>query len=314
MTRRRTTRGSGTALRAALLAAGTAWGCAEGPTRGGPPVVVVTIFPVADLVAQVGGDAVQVETLLPPRASLHTWEATPGQIRLLSRAGGYVTVGGGLDAWLEGMGADTPGLRTLRLTDGMELLRMEGGHDHDHAHADDEHQGSGDPHVWLDPVRVRDEMLPRLTSLLAALVPEREEEIRARGRAVADSLTALDGEIREVLASRRWSAFIATHDAWSYFAERYELTPLGNLYESPGHEPSARGLARLLDAARGQGLDAVLSEPQLSASAARALAAEVGARVILVDPLGGPGMDGRESYLELMRFNARAFADALGAS
>lgn len=312
MTRRRTTRRGGTALQAALLAAGTAWGCAEGPNQEGPPVVVVTIFPVADLVAQVGGDAVRVETLLPPRASLHTWEATPGQIRSLSRAGGYVTVGGGLDAWLEGMGADTPGLRTLCLTEGMVLVRMEGGHDHDHA--DDEHQGSGDPHVWLDPVRVRDEMLPLITGLLAALVPEREDEVRARGRAVADSLTSLDREIREVLASRRRSAFIATHDAWSYFAERYELTPVGNLYESPGHEPSARGLARLLDAARAHGLDAVLSEPQLSASAARALAAEVGARVILVDPLGGPGMRGRESYLELMRFNARAFADALGAS
>lgn len=311
MSRRRMTLRSGPGLAAAFLATAALGGCVRPTPDEGPPLVVVTIFPVADLATRVGGDAVRVETLLPPRASLHTWEATPGQIRSLSRARGYVTVGGGLDAWLEGMGADTPGLHTLRLTDGMELLRSDHGHDHgpDDPH---DHAGSGDPHVWLDPLLVRDEMLPRITDLLAALAPDEAATIRARGRAVADSLTTLDGEIRALLADRRTDAFIATHDAWSYFARRYGLEPLGNLYESPGHEPSAKGLARLMDAARARGLRGVLSEPQLSESAARALAAEVGAQVILVDPLGGPGMDGREGYLELMRFNARAFAAALG--
>ncbi|MDP2955485.1 MAG: metal ABC transporter substrate-binding protein [Longimicrobiales bacterium] len=294
------------------LVAGLAWAgasaCAPQAPEPGPPLVVVTIFPIADLTAMVGGDAVRVETLLPPRASLHTWEATPGQIRSLGQAKGYITVGGGLDGWLEGLGTDAPGLRTLRLTDGMTLRRAQ----EEHPYGSEEAAGTGDPHVWLDPIRVRDEMLPAITDLLVELVPEHEADLRARGIALADSLTALDEEIRLRLAARRQDGFVATHDAWHYFAERYGLRPIGSLYEGPGHEPSARGLARLVDAGRAAGLGAVLSEPQLSETAARTLAGEIGAEVVMVDPIGGPGLEGREGYLHLMRFNARAFARALG--
>jgi zinc transport system substrate-binding protein len=274
------------------------------PPEGSVPLVVVTIFPMADLASAVAGDALAVETLLPPRASLHTWEAMPAQIRALSHAAGYVTVGGGLDGWLEGLGADRGDLATLRLTDGMTLSRGE------HAH---EREGEGDPHVWLDPILVRDALLPRLTDFLAGLVPaDQAAGIRTRAAAVADSLTALDAEIRATLTTVPRRGFIATHEAWTYFARRYDLEDLGSLYEGPGHEPSARGLARLVDAARATGLGAVLTEPQLAETAARALADEVGADVVVVDPLGGRGVPDREGYFQLMRFNARAFSRALG--
>jgi ABC-type Zn uptake system ZnuABC Zn-binding protein ZnuA len=293
------------------LAAASPAGCAPEASDTSETLVVATIFPIADLIAWVGGDAVVVQTLLPPRASIHTWEASPAQIRSLSRARAFVTVGGGLDTWLEGMGADAPGLVTLRLTDGMELRRAEEGHEHDHEHGEGG-EATGDPHVWLDPILVRDAIVPRIRDLLVELVPGREAAIRERARALADSLTALDDEIRATLHGRRLDGFIATHDAWAYFAERYGLTPVGNLYASPGHEPSARGLAGLVDSARASGMDAVLAEPQLSETAAQALAGELGARVVTVDPLGGAGVEERGSYLDLMRFNARAFARALG--
>ncbi|GMV04356.1 MAG: zinc ABC transporter substrate-binding protein [Gemmatimonadota bacterium] len=271
--------------------------------------MVATIFPVADLAARVAGDAVRVETLLPPRASVHTWEATPGQVRALDRAAGFISVGGGLDAWLEALVGEDPTLRTLRLTDGLALrARVE---EPGHLHRDDEGAGTGDPHVWLDPILVRDGLLPRITALLGDLAPEHAREIAVRGTALADSLTALDAAIRSTLEGAPQRSFLATHEAWGYFAARYGLHSLGSLYEGPGHEPSARGLAALVDAARGAGLGAVLAEPQMAETAARALAGEVGARVVVVDPLGGPGVPGRESYLDLMRFNARGFAEAL---
>lgn len=294
----------------ALALAVAAQGCAPPPDDGGPPRVVATIYPVADLVARVAGGAARVETLLPPRASIHTWEATPGQIRSVEGAAAFVTVGGGLDGWMEAMAAGRPGLRTLRLTDGMQLRGVAGAGEH--GHGDEAGPGSGDPHVWLDPIRVRDGILPPIADLLEELLPDRRAEIRARADAVADSLTELDAWIRESLAGAPQRSFLATHEAWGYFAERYGLSSLGSLYEAPGHEPSARGLAALVDAARAAGLQAVLAEPQLAESAAQALAGEVGARVVVVDPLGGPGLPGREGYLELMRFNARAFGQALG--
>jgi zinc transport system substrate-binding protein len=267
------------------------------------PLVVVSIFPVADLVASVGGRAIGVETLLPPLASPSTWEATPRQLRALAAAEGTVTVGGGLDGWVEGLGETGGASRHLRLTQGLELRDVA----HDHGEPQ-----SGDPHIWLDPVLVRDILLPRIVDFLAELAPSEASAMQDRANLLADSLTVLDQEIRDLLSQATHRRFVATHDAWAYFCDRYELESLGSLYERPGHEPSARGLADLIEAARGASLTAVLTEPQLAATAARALAEEIGAEIVVVDPLGGPGMEGREGYMDLMRFNARSFARALG--
>lgn len=275
---------------------------APGSIETAAPLVVVTIFPVADLVASVGGDAVRVETLLPPLASPATWEATPRQVRALASAAGTVSVGGGLDGWMEGLSDVGEAPRHLRISEGIVLR--------DVAH---EHGGgqTGDPHVWLDPALIRDTVLPRIVDFLAELAPSQASAMRDRASLLADSLTALDQEIRALLSEPTERGFVATHDAWAYFCDRYELESLGSLYERPGHEPSARGLADLIEAARTASLTAVLTEPQLAATAARALAEELGAEIIVVDPLGGAGLEGREGYLEMMRFNARSFARAL---
>lgn len=284
-----------------LVAASLGCGPAPAGRADTPPVVVVTIFPVADLVARVAGDRLEVQTLLPPRASPATWEATPAQIRALHRAAGYVTVGGGLDGWLDELGGVGGAPPLLRLTDGMMLRRSGGEHGA---------STSGDPHVWLDPILVRDVLVQKIVDFLVPISPD-STDVRRRADLLADSLTALDAEIRDTLARAEHRSFVATHDAWTYFAARYGLVPLGSLYERPGHEPSARALARLVDAAREAGLTAVLSEPQLAETAARALASELGGRVVTVDPLGGPDLEGRSDYMSLMRYNARAFARAL---
>jgi zinc transport system substrate-binding protein len=279
--------------------------CTEPPKNVGRPLVVVSIFPIADLTARIGGDAVRVETLLPPRASPATWEATPSQIRALAHASGYVRVGGGLDGWLNGVEPAGGDFRRLVLTDGLTLM---------HAADGPEARASGNPHVWLDPVLVRDQLLPRLRDFLASLVPSQADSVRARASAVADSLTALDADIRAELGRAPRRRFIATHDAWAYFAARYGLTSVGNVYERPGDEPSAQSLARLIDEARRAGVTTILAEPQLAETAAEAVAKELGVKVLVVDPLGGPNVQGRSSYFAMMRANARTFALALGAS
>ncbi len=256
---------------------------------------------MADLTARVAGDAVRVRTLLPPRASPATWEATPAQIRMLARADGYVTVGGGLDGWLADVEPTHAGFEHLVLTDGMQLHRSGP-------------EASGDPHVWLDPILVRDRLLPRLTDFLVSVAGSADEAaIRGRSAALADTLTALDTDIRSLLAKAPRRRFVATHDAWEYFAARYGLESVGSIYERPGHEPSAQALAHLIDTARKDGVTTILAEPQLAETGARALAGELGATIRVVDPLGGPDIPGRDSYTAMMRTNARAFALALGA-
>ncbi len=191
-------------------------------------------------------------------------------------------------------------MRTVVFTEGMELVD-EGGH------------GTGNPHVWLDPIRVRDRLLPPLADALAEVAPDSAAAIRERARAYGDSLTALDAEIRALLEGAPTRRFVSAHAAWVYFAERYGLEVVGTLHESPGNEPGSRELARMVEAARERGVRAVIAEPQLGRAGVDALAGELDARVEVADPIGGVELEGRADYVSLMRFNARAFARALGA-
>jgi zinc transport system substrate-binding protein len=219
-------------------------------------------------------------------------------------------VGGALDDWLASRGRATQ----VVLTEGMTLR---GTHHHGHDHgagrraAPDAATATGNPHVWLDPILVRDTLLPVIVEALARHHPEAEAEFRRRAAEFTDSLTVLDAEIRSLLSDARVRAFVSAHPAWLYFADRYGLEEIGALHPSPGRELGARELARLVDQARARGGAAVIAEPQLGRAGVDALARELGVRVQVADPVGGDGIEGRDDYLSLMRYNARVFARAL---
>ena len=291
---------SGAALGAVAL--GGALACEQELAPPDPaPVVVATIYPVGDLTRSIAGEDVHVEVLVPPHASPATYEPMPRQIRALAGASAYLTVGGSVDAWVRalpgGLGTET------RLNDGIALRPGDGGGGGEAA--------TGDPHTWLDPLLVRDAWLPRLERVLGAARPDARERLAERTRALSDSLTALDAWLTRRLAPVREYGFVTAHAAWGYMAERYGMRELVVIYSAPGREPSARRLAALVDSARAAGVRAVFTEPQLGPTVAHALADELGVPVLVLDPLGGPGLDGREGYLSMMRFNGLQIRRAL---
>ncbi len=261
--------------------------------------MVASIFPLGDLTRMVAGEDIVVDVLVSPRADPSTFEPSPQQLRQLVGSRAFILVGGGMDDWSQAVLGATEDIPRVRLNDGIAL--REGGHG----------EGTGDPHVWLDPILVREHWLPKLVAALTVARPDARERIEERGRALADSLTALDAWMSERLSPARGKSFVATHSAWNYLAARYGIEELGSVYPSPGQEPSSRALADLVDKARAAGVGAVFTEPQLGETGARALAAELGVPIHVLDPLGGPGLEGRESYLSMMRFNTDQIADAL---
>jgi len=127
-------------------------------------------------------------------------------------------------------------------------------------------------------------------------------------------LTRLDADIRQTLGSARGRSYVAFHNAWRYFAQRYDLHEIGVVEEFAGEEPSPTEITELVRAASKARLPGILVEPQLSTRVARTIASEFGGVTIVVDPLGDPGDERRSTYAALMRFNAAAFARALGGT
>jgi ABC-type Zn uptake system ZnuABC Zn-binding protein ZnuA len=276
--------------------------------------VAVSIHPLALLVAGVGGAAVEVRTLLPPGASPHGFEATPSQIRALAGARLLITVGAGLDPWADRMYTAVGGSARVALAEGGPLLSAQPDRVHRpdlSGHGNDAHAGPGDPHVWLDPVWVRDHALPALEQALAEADPEHAVEFQAGAEAFAERLSALDLSLADELAPVRGTPFIAFHGAWTYFAARYGLEQVAVVEPLPGREPSARWMAEVIRAARDSGARAVLIEPQFSPRPAQTVAAQFGGRVVTVDPMGDPSTPHGATYEALMEFNAHAFRKGL---
>jgi zinc transport system substrate-binding protein len=293
-------------------------------------IAIASIFPVADLAQQIGAERWEVLTILPAGASAHTYEPTPGQVRQLAQAGVFFQIGLRLEFWLEKLvrAAKNPALVNVDLSEGIETIptpvpelspalpksahRQHTSQQHDASKAEQHvHKpGAPDAHYWLDPIRML-QVVSRIEQELIARDPEYAGLYAERAQRVRADLEQLHAEIiqrTEGLQNRR---FIALHAAWTYFAPRYNLLQAAVVEPSPGREPSPRYLAGLAQLMRREQVQAVVIEPQLSATAAQALARETGARVGLLDPYGGPGLPGRESYVALMRYNVAALVKLL---
>lgn len=270
---------------------------------GRPLTVAATIFPAADIARRVAGPDARVILVLPPGASPHTFELTPGKVRELQPARVIFKIGG-VDDWIDGVAESIPRARIVLLHEGIVRIAAGGG-----GHADGHHHGDGlDPHYWLSAANGA-AMATTIAAALAKADPPRAPQYQANGRAVAAEFMALHAELKGMLAGLGEKRMIVLHDGWRYFAAAYGLEIAAVFQASPGREPSPRDLQELYRAARRISARVLFSEPQLPAASVEPVLRDLGLRLVVLDPIGGavPG----DSYAGLLRRDARAVAAAL---
>lgn len=279
--------------------------------------VVTTIFPVADITANIGGDKVTVNHLLPQGASPHTFEPTVEEIKKLAEADIFIYVGGWLDDWAARMtNAASDELITVELTSDLHLLETT------HVHKIDEQNycsdyncgeqhGPDDPHIWLDPLLVRDDVLPLISEALIKIAPGKKTLFREQQADYARQLTVLHEELKQQTSQLSRNEFIAFHPAWQYFAKQYDLVEAAVIARFPGQEPSAYWIAELINIVNEVGTRVIFSEPQLNQAIATQIANEIDGEVITIDPLGGKDLEGRNTYIDLMLYNMNSLEKAL---
>lgn len=277
---------------------------------GKPLQVVATFSILQDFVEQVGGELVEVNTLIPRGADPHSWEPTPREARVLAQADLVVANGAGFDDWLFPVvkSAAGPNVPLVLASQGQEVLAS--GHEH-HGHQG-EGAHAGDPHLWLSAVNAI-AYVERITEALVQLAPSQEAYFLERSSAYIQKLRDLDARILLELESipRENRIIVTYHNAFSYFAERYQFSVAEFLVNNPEAEPSPRDLTRLVKLLAKQAKPALFTEPQLSAGRRylETLAGEVGAEVYTLysDSLS-PEVP---TYLALMEYNLQTLLEAL---
>lgn len=275
--------------------------------------IITTIFPLADIITSIGGERVEVTTLLSPGDSPHTFEPSVEQARKTSEASLMFYIGGGLDDWAVDL-ARGEGVPTVEVMEHMDqrILDYDTIHlEEDNHHGCEHYHGSDDPHVWMDPVLVKEVIVPLVYGELKAVSPEDESYFTENLGSYQEALEELHQDIEKTVKGFSEKRFISYHSAWNYFAHRYCLEEAAAIEVFPGKEPSARWLTELVDLAGEKNIQVIFAEPQLRDKSAETIAEEIDGKVMILDPLGGEGIPGRESYVELIQYNLEVFKEAL---
>jgi len=265
-------------------------GAAETPAAGSPVKVVASIHPISALVREVGGDKVDISTIIPPGADPHHFELTPGKARALHEAKVIMLIGGHFDEWI------------LPHADGRETIYMVVRFNEAFTDSLIPLEGSFNPHFWLDPMFAR-EMTRVIAVALCTVDFDNCEYYRTRAADVIAALDRLRITGRERLAATGLEAFVALHPAWTYFARRYGLTEVATLEVSHESEPSARHIADVIRKMTSNEVKFVIAEEFSGLDLARSVAEQTGSEIILLDPLGDENTPGRKTYSDLMNHN-----------
>jgi zinc transport system substrate-binding protein len=270
---------------AILLLAIFGLGCGAVEPGGAPArlIVATSIPPHAWLIERIGGDQVEVHTVLRPGESPTTHQPSDLQVsrvlsgRVFFRTGVPFESG----AWFHALEGD---LEIVDLRDGVPTRTMD-----THAHggeaveADSTHDRKAvDPHIWLSPRRLV--IQARLIGkTLQRLDPDRARDYQARLTELTAELDELDAWIGVTLAPYRGRVFVVFHPSWGYFADDYGLRQIA--IETEGKEPSDAELSRFQEEIGALEIPVIYVQPQIAGKSARAIAGVIGARLETLDPL-----------------------------
>lgn len=262
-------------------------------TAGGATLRVLTsIPPVHCFTLNVAGQLARVESVLPPGGSAHDFQFTFRERRKLEAANLVILNGLGLEGWLNRAIQQSGPKRVTEAAAGLdgELI-------------------GGNPHVWLDP-RLALRMVTNILTALQAADPPNAAGYAGNAAAYVARLQALDGEIQEGLSSLTNRAMVTAHDAFAYFARRYDLRVVGTLEPSADVEPGAPQLASLRRQIHEHRVRAMMVDLHYPARRLRQLERDFQVQVGVLDNLEGaapkPG-----AYEDGMRTNLRALQQAL---
>ncbi|MFL5038935.1 MAG: metal ABC transporter substrate-binding protein [Xanthobacteraceae bacterium] len=288
----------------ALICIVTGAGSAEAQDK----IRVVTTFSIlADFAKNVGGDAVEVASLVGPDSDAHAYSPSPADGKRLADAKLVLVNGLGFEGWMDRL-VKASGTKAVVVTAsrGVKPRQMTEEDEHDH--------GKTDPHAWQSVANAKI-YVANVRDALVQVDPAGKAAYEANAAAYLAKLDQLENDVKATIAAiptaRR--KIITTHDAFGYFGAAYRMQFIAPQGVSTETEVSARDVAKIIRQIRTQKIPAVFMENVTDPRLMKRIAEEGGAKIggkLYSDALSGP--DGpAATYLDMMRSNLKEFQSAL---
>jgi zinc transport system substrate-binding protein len=278
------------------------------------PVYIATSYPLGEILKQISGTRAEVEVLVSPGESPHTFSPKPSDAYKINSAKAIFYASDLLDGWAAKMEGDNK-IEMIKLVPEDMLLTFEDMHDHKHEeninHSDhdcDHSHGVIDPHFWMDPITVKS-MLNNLVDTLSAIDPDNAATYRNNAGIFEKRLDLLARQVGDRLKDVRGRPVFLFHPSMRYLLNRYDLVYAGAIETSPGKEPSPKYIEQLVKKINESGAKAIFTEPQLSRKPAELIAEAATVMLFELDPIGG--VEGRMTYSDMILYNAKILQKAL---
>jgi zinc transport system substrate-binding protein len=268
--------------------------------ESGSKIISVSIAPFKYFVDGISGKNFTVNIMVPPGANPHIYEPVPDQINKLRQSIAYISNGylGFELTWLDRFYGMNRNMKKLSLGDCIDPIKpvhhQEGGL-----------YESADPHYWVSPLCAL-KMASSVREFLVKLDPQNSKQYGENYKILIKRINQVDSLAKELSSSGGKRVFMIYHPNLAYMARDYGLEEI--TVENEGKEPTPSRLMDLIDRAKKEHLKVILVQREFDTKNARAVAAETGARVVVIDPLAE---DWYSSTTEIIRLLKTSFEENL---
>lgn len=279
--------------------------------------VVASFYPFYEIAKEIGGNNTIVTSIIPLGAEPHDWEISPQQIPEITEADMIVYNGIGFDTWL----GQEEQFRNSLLVDVSKDLQLIGNKQQQESKKIEynekykEHKSVYDPHIWLDPILVKN-ISKTINNALIKLDPTNTDSYKQNTNNFIQKLDALDSVIKKSLLNCELKDFIAFHQAFQYFADRYGLTQ-HTVHESisPESEILPQQIIKIIQLAKDLNIDTIYSEELTDPRLTQTLVSEIpNGKVLLLSPIEGLNQEEQKKnigYIDKMYMNLENLQEGL---
>jgi len=275
---------------------------------------IASFYPLYDFSKQVGQDKVDVQLLVPKGVEPHDWEPTIQDVQLMQKSNLIIINGIGFENWVDSLEELNYSGNIVDTSDGIIIPDSEIIDEHEtDEHEPDEHEldehihESGDPHIWLNPVLAKIQV-KNIADAFSKQDPENRQFYQTNAKNYIVKLDSLDNKIRKELSTCSRD-FIAFHDAFSYFANEYDLHQHTIISSNDPHgEPTAKTLENVINTARELQIKIIFTEETVDTRVSKVIANEIGGKILVLSPIE---IGDDENYISRMIQNFENLKEAL---
>jgi len=271
-------------------------------SQADPLAVVADVPAVHSLVSAVTGDLGRPDLLISGVADPHDLQLRPSQARTLSNADIVIWVGAALTPWLDrSVSSLAPDAKSVPLLKGHQINEQNG----EMGTVEDR---DVDPHDWLDPV-VAMKWIDVIADALSDADPHNASAYAKNAADAKQRIGQLQLKLTMQIGAANVNPIIVTHDAFSHFAARFEVTIAGAISDIDGQAPSAADLKSLRDKVQNGGITCAFYQPNESPALLQTVLSGSSVRIGILDPVGVDLPLGPDLYFALLENLTKSLLD-----